>query len=94
MHRLVNLGLAVVLVGCLADKGPESDLPEDGKADTQRKPTDHGLIAYGTPGVSALTADARYHAWTFDLSADAHVEATTSYAVLGQRRTDTVLYLY
>jgi hypothetical protein len=91
MHRLV---LAVALVGCVADKGLESDLPEDGKADTQRKPTDHGLIAFGTPAVSALTADARYHAWTFELSAGAHVELTTSYAVLGQRRTDTVLYLY
>jgi hypothetical protein len=91
MHRLV---LVVALVSCVADKGEESDLPEDGKADTQRRPTDHGLIAFGTPAASALTADARYHAWTFELSADAHVDLTTSYAVLGQRRTDTVLYLY
>jgi hypothetical protein len=94
MHRLFTFGIAVALVGCLADKGPESELPEDGKADSQRKPTDHGIIAFGTPAVSALTAEARYHAWTFELSADAHVDLTTSYAVLGQRRTDTVLYLY
>jgi hypothetical protein len=85
-----------VLAACVADKGPESELPEDGdgKADTQRRPTDHGPLAFGTPGVSALAADARYHAWEFELSAGASVELTTSYAVLGQRRTDTVLYLY
>ena len=95
MHRLFTLGLAMILVGCLADKGPESELPEDaGKDDSQRKPTDHGIIAFGTPAISALTADARYHAWTFELSAEARVDLTTSYAVLGQRRTDTVLYLY
>jgi hypothetical protein len=86
--------LALLVVGCVADKGPEEDLPEDGKADTQRKPTDHGGIAFGTPGFSELTASARYHAWTFELSGDANVELTTSYAVRGQRRTDTVLYLY
>jgi hypothetical protein len=100
MHRsstlgtLGTLGLAVLLVSCVDDKGVESDLPEDGKADTHRKPTDHGMIAFGTPAASALTADARYHAWTFELSGDAHLDVTTSYAVLGQRRTDTVLYLY
>jgi hypothetical protein len=91
MHRLL---LAVALVGCVADRGPESELPDDGKADSQRKPTDHGGIPFGTSAYSALTADARYHAWTFELSGDAHVDLTTSYAVLGQRRTDTVLYLY
>ncbi|HEX5058829.1 MAG TPA: hypothetical protein VFV99_05680 [Kofleriaceae bacterium] len=89
------MALLFSAVGCLDDKGPESDLPDlDGKADTQRKPTDHGGIAFGTPVTSALTATAMYHAWTFELSADAHVDLTTSYAVLGQRRTDTVLYLY
>ncbi|MFN0246511.1 MAG: hypothetical protein ACKV2T_06360, partial [Kofleriaceae bacterium] len=36
----------------------------------------------------------RFHAWTFELSGDAKVDMTTSYSVLGQRRTDTVLYLY
>ncbi len=92
MHRLV---LVFALAACVADdKGPESDLPDDGKADTQRKPTDHGLIAFGTPAPSVLSADARYHAWELELSDSATIEATTSYAVLGQRRTDTVLYLY
>src|ERR1041384_3114153 len=92
MHRLAVLVL--LSVGCLADKGPEEALPEDGKADTQRKPTDHGGMAFGTPVFSELTETARYHAWTFELSGDAKLELTTSYAVRGQRRTDTVLYLY
>ena len=78
------------------DKAPEEELlvEDGGKADSQRKPTDHGLIAFGTPAVSALTPTERYHAWTFELSGDAQIDLTTSYAVLGQRRTDTVLYLY
>lgn len=86
------------LAACLGEggKGPEEELDglEDGKADSHRKPTDHGPIAFGQPAVSALTASERFHAWTFELSGDATLELTTSYAVLGQRRTDTVLYLY
>jgi len=85
----------LLVVGCVADKGPEEELlDEGGKADSQRKPTDHGGIAFGTPVFSALTETERYHAWTFELSGDAKVDLTTSYAVRGQRRTDTVLYLY
>jgi len=87
--------LALLTVGCMDDgKGPEEELLEDGKADSQRKPTDHGALAFDTRTNSALTTAERYHAWTFELTGDAHVEMVTSYAVLGQRRTDTVLYLY
>ena len=90
--------LAVSAVACMDDgKAPEEELDgleEGGKADTIRKPTEHGYIFFDLPDTSALTADARFHAWQFDLSGDARVDLTTSYAVLGQRRTDTVLYLY
>jgi hypothetical protein len=88
--------LLIAATGCLGDeaKGEEEELLDDGKADTQRRPTDHGAVMFGEPVISALTADERYHAWTFELSNDARVNLTTSYAVLGQRRTDTVLYLY
>lgn len=92
--RIASLLIAVLVCGCVDDKGPESDLAGDGKADSQRKPTDHGAIAFGTPAFSELTDAARYHAWTFELTGDAHVDLTTSYAVRGQRRVDTVLYLY
>jgi hypothetical protein len=93
-----TLLLLAFAAGCLAtdDKGPEEELllDGDGKADSQRKPTDHGDIAFEAPQASALTPTERYHAWEFTLSGDANVTMTTSYAVLGQRKTDTVLYLY
>ena len=94
------LMLFVLATGCLGDegKGPEDDLDilEDGKADSMRKPTYHGPIGYGTGAAqtTAITDEEQFHAWTFDLSGDASVQLLTSYAVLGQRRTDTVLYLY
>ncbi|MGE0551550.1 MAG: hypothetical protein AB7O24_17880 [Kofleriaceae bacterium] len=93
---LASVVLATFTVGCVdSGKGEEQELlDEDGKADTHRKPTDHGILGFGEPGISALTDAERYHAWTFELSGTASIEMTTSYAVLGQRRTDTVLYLY
>jgi hypothetical protein len=84
----------ISLVGCMDDKGAEEELPPDGKDDSFRKPTDHGLIEFGAPATSALTATERFHAWKFELSDTATVDLTTSYALRGQRRTDTVLYLY
>jgi hypothetical protein len=93
-----TLLLLAFAAGCLAadDKGPEEELLQDadGKADTQRKPTDHGAIAFDAPQASALTSAERYHAWEFELGSNANVSMTTSYAILGQRKTDTVLYLY
>lgn len=88
--------LLISAAGCLGDepKGDEEELLDDSKADSQLRPTDHGPIPFGAPGHAALTGNERYHAWTFDLSGDAQVDVTTSYSVLGQRRTDTVLYLY
>ncbi|MDB4963990.1 MAG: hypothetical protein JWP01_3989 [Myxococcales bacterium] len=88
--------LLIAATGCLGDegKGEEEELLDEGKADSHRRPTDHGGVVFGEPVFSVLTADERFHAWTFELSNDARVALTTSYAVLGQRRTDTVLYLY
>ena len=88
----------VMLLGCAGDGKPEEDelelLDVDGKDDSHARPTDHGDIAFGTGSPTALTDLERHHAWTFELSGDAKVDMTTSYALLGQRRTDTVLYLY
>jgi hypothetical protein len=89
---LVGLG-----AGCLDGGKPEEDeleLLEDAKDDSHRNPTYHGDIEFGVGSPTALTDVERHHAWTFELSGDARVEMTTSYALLGQRRTDTVLYLY
>jgi hypothetical protein len=83
------------LTACLSDdKGPEEELLDDGKADSQRSPTDHGEIPFETKVNAVLTDTERYHAWQFELSGDAEIELVTSYTVLGQRKTDTVLYLY
>ena len=89
--------VAMLAAGCMEDgKGPEDDLDvlDDAKADTIRRPTDHGAIAFDIKVPSAITDAEKFHAWTFELTGDARLEMTTSYAVLGQRRTDTVLYLY
>ncbi|MCX5743213.1 MAG: hypothetical protein NT062_12035 [Proteobacteria bacterium] len=97
---LVGLGLGLgcsLLPACVSsdDKGPEEELPPDGgKADSIRTPIDHGAIVFGAPATSALTADEHFHAWTFELTGDATVDLATTYAVRGQRKTDTVLYLY
>jgi hypothetical protein len=94
---LFGLGLVTSLTSaCVSDeKDPEEEAPPDGgKDDSFRVPVDHGEIAFGTSAASALTATEHFHAWTFELTGDAKVDLATSYAVLGQRRTDTVLYLY
>ncbi|MBA3818652.1 MAG: hypothetical protein H0X17_07145 [Deltaproteobacteria bacterium] len=91
-------GLATgLLAGCLGSddaKPAEEELLDDSKADSQRKPTYHGGLAFAAPEFAELTQAERYHAWTFELLGQATVDLTTSYALLGQRRTDTVLYLY
>jgi hypothetical protein len=87
--------IALLVAGCMDEgKGPEEELlAEDGKADAFQSPTYHGSIIFDIRESSALTTE-RYHTWTFELTGDADIVANTSYAVLGQRRTDTVLYLY
>jgi hypothetical protein len=93
---LVFCALTLPTTACLVeDKGPEDEAPgEDGKFDSQRSPIDHGAIAFEVKVDAVLTDTERFHAWQFELSADADVELVTSYTVLGQRKTDTVLYLY
>ncbi len=98
MTRSLSLALAVALLvpACIAeDKAPEDNVPtDDGKADSHQRPTDHGDLAFGTAVVENLTSGTGFHAWEFELSGDAQVNAFTTYAVRGQRKVDTVLYLY
>jgi len=94
---LTTLALVCSLLpACLDDKGAEDDVPThgDGKDDSQRRPTDHGDLEFATPAIETLSDTAMFHAWQFELSGDAEIDASTTYAVLGQRRVDTVLYLY
>ncbi len=98
-HGSTLTALALVLSllpACLDGKGEEDDVPTDGdgKDDSQRRPTDHGDLPFATPAIETLSDAAKFHAWQFELSGDADIDASTTYAVLGQRRVDTVLYLY
>ncbi|MBA3463331.1 MAG: hypothetical protein H0T46_25470 [Deltaproteobacteria bacterium] len=98
MRSLAICTAFVCLTAACADEAKqleeELEVLDDSKADSHLRPTNHGPIAFGSPAHSALTTAERFHAWTFDLSGSAAVDMTTSYSVLGQRRTDTVLYLY
>ena len=98
MTRSRSFALAVALLApaCIAeDKAPEDNVPaDDGKADSHQRPTDHGDLAFNTAAVEDLTSAAGFHAWEFALSADAQINTFTTYAVRGQRKVDTVMYLY
>lgn len=95
MRIRTALFCALMTVGCIgSDKGEEEELPLDGKDDSFAKPTDHGFTFFGLQENAVLTETERYHQWVFDTTGDAKVEFKTTYTVLGQRKTDTVLYLY
>ncbi len=97
LSSVLGLGLVTLTsTACVSEnKEPEEESPPDGsKDDSFRASIDHGAIAFTMPASSALTSAEHFHAWTFELTGDAQVNLATSYAVLGQRKTDTVLYLY
>jgi hypothetical protein len=86
--------LLIALAACAdTTKGPEDDVPTDGKLDSFQKPTDHGAIAFGAPQTGHLASDAKYHAWTFVLGTGAEIHAYTQ-RTPHKASVDTVLYLY
>jgi hypothetical protein len=91
--RWALLLVSMVMFGCDDAKGPEDDAPVDGKLDSFRSPTDHGVIAFGQSQTGKLTADELHHTWSFTLSAPAALHAFTS-RVPHKASIDTVLYLY
>jgi hypothetical protein len=94
--RAALLLVLIPLIGCVdgGDKGPESDVPVDGKLDTMQAPTEHGVLPFGNTTVASLTAAAGFHTWTFDLSDDADLEVFTAAPYPHAHAVDTVLYLY
>ena len=97
MHKLLALLLSsLTLLSCVTDdRGEEFDPPtEEGKDDSQRRPTDHGTLEFGAAQIETISTEAGFHAWQFDVTGDSQIDASTTYAVLGQRRVDTVMYLY
>ncbi len=95
---LVSSVLALSATAACLDEGKadeeETEFLDESKADSHLKPTNHGVIIFGNPEHAVIGGNERFHAWTFALSGNAQVDMTTSYSLLGQRRTDTVLYLY
>lgn len=73
-------------------KGEEEEaLAVDGKNDSFFKPTVHGAMAFGVSNSGAITSDARFHSWEFEVSGKASVTLTTS---IDTPNLDTVMYLY
>jgi len=94
---LLAAATAFAFTGCddgAIDKGPEDAVPADGKLDSFARPTDHGAIGFSTNVDSFLTADAKYHTWTFSLSGNAAVHLYTHPQLTARSVTDTVIYLY
>jgi hypothetical protein len=85
----------LLLAACATDtsKGPEEDVPADGKLDSFQAPTDHGSIDFGAAQTGKLSSTAKYHAWTFALATTADIHAFTS-RTPHYAGVDTVLYLY
>lgn len=97
-NRAVVVVALLGLVGCLdgAEKGPEEEVPADGKLDSFARPTHHGEIAFGAaPAPEAtLTATEKHHTWTFSLTGSARVHLYTGPTLTSRMTVDTVLYLY
>lgn len=89
-----RLALLLAVTACVSQD--ESPLPslDDAKDDSFRAPTRHGAISFGELTTAKLAPSARYHAWTFELHADAEVDISTARAARDAEDVDTVLYLY
>ena len=95
MHKRACLALSLSLLSmaCSAEvaggaKGAEDDPPLDGKADSFRRPTEHGVLSWGIASRAELSAEALYHSWTFATSSEA------SFVLETGGNLDTVVYLY
>lgn len=71
------------------EAGPEPNL--DTKADSFFQPTVFGAVEFGTPAKASLSADARFHAFDFELTDKADVTLRTD---SDNAKRDTVIYLY
>jgi hypothetical protein len=89
--------VSAALAGCVesdTEKGPEDEVPADGKLDSFQRPTDHGAIGFGTNAESSLGGAGKHHTWTFSLTGNASVNVYTHPALTSRINVDTVLYLY
>lgn len=98
MRSTLTLALALCAISSCTDlvddKGAEDGVPADlDKADSQRSPTDLGVIASGATVTGTLASSARYLAWELDVTGDADLSLDTSRAAHAAS-VDTVMYLY
>ncbi len=74
------------------DKGAEEgELGLEGKSDSFRSPTEHGILTPGVPSTVRVTEDQVFHAWTFSIEGDATISLRTQQLA---DNLDTVMYLY
>lgn len=92
--RWITVSLVALLAACGSTtetgKGAEESPLTDGKEDSFFRPTEHGSLMFGLPNEARLTEDEGFHAWTFELSDEAHVALQTKVS----QNLDTVMYLY
>lgn len=97
LSTCLTLAALLGLTACSADvgKGEESDVPEDGKYDSIRRPTERGRFGVGEIVSGIISEGARFHAWEFSVDGQSKITLTTE-AAGGANPTevDTVLYLY
>lgn len=74
-----------------ADKGNEESPLTNGKGDSFFRPTEHGEASFARANRASITEDESFHAWTFELSAEATLELKSE---ISTRNLDTVMYLY
>ena len=99
MRPLSFLAVFVLLTSVLAcsveetdqGKGPESEMPVAGSADSWRNPTNHGELLFGVPSDAEFADDALYHAWDFSLTGPARAQLRV---IPIADNMDTVMYLY
>lgn len=93
MSAAMCLAMAIGACSSEVSRGAEYAEPADGKADSFYRPTEHGGIAFGeSPEWAEISAEERFHAWTFRVAGEATIEARTA----GDEgdEVDTVMYLY
>jgi hypothetical protein len=88
------VALSLTIPACVLDaddKGAEEAPLGAGKDDSFADPTEHGALSFTSHSGSSLTGTARFHAWTFTLTAAAALDLRIVSSTDG---LDTVAYLY
>lgn len=91
IRRVAPLFFAMTALGVAACAGDDGVGSESADVDSFASPTNHGVLQFGVPNAAEFTDSNRFHAWTFELSAEADVDLSTQ---LITQNLDSVMYLY